>query len=654
MYTNLGGINVKLSDYMTQENQVLNLRNYTFEKAGAWSTRPGYTGFQTLVNGSFAPFSIYEYIYNPFTAMDLNLTFSPVSYPGSTMYIYDSGTTLYKLQPTPGAITNGLGPGSTGVGPIDYLVFNNILYFANGYAFKKYDGLSTSYSYGLPGFRTGDFPPAGFNPDFPVTSATFTTSLPTGVFGNTYVQGQYVFRLGFVRPVLQEYAPPDYLFGPGSANLNLSLFQFGPPTGPTITIGVTPTKLGSFEIFLGPTIPFAQNPYYIQYGATTSYPFVLYQQYPGELEPKLMNLWILYGPTFINGMTQYFIATDGQGAQRFDFFPDTSFLTLVPRYIETYNNMLFMSGFSTAPSTVWHSDVNDADQVESDFFFEIRTAGNGEVITAMKTFQGSLVIFKQNSVHELTGDSPDTLSLKDVNLEYGCLSNQGVVAFQNKLWFMDSKGIVEYSGNNVGLISEKVLIYLNNCNKLTARFYHLKKYNQVWCLAQDNTNLKYKAFVYDYLLDAWTIYDDFDAIGGSNLFNNGREEKELHFYGRNASLQPKFFAFNSSLFSDDGFGITQTIQTKFHKRLGDSTQELWRRFFLNNSVEGSTLGITLNFIPDYGTNVSLTRTMGMTMFQSRIDYGLSAKSMSVEILAKSTTRIQVNGYTIESRYLRPV
>jgi len=106
--------------------------------------------------------------------------------------------------------------------------------------------------------------------------------------------------------------------------------------------------------------------------------------------------------------------------------------TLVPRYLETYNNMLMMSGFSSAPSTVWYSNLAEPDQVGEENSFDVRTS-NGDVITNMIVFQSTMIIFKRNSVHSLSGSSPDTLSLKDVNLSYGCVNSTAAVVFKNKL-----------------------------------------------------------------------------------------------------------------------------------------------------------------------------------------------------------------------------
>lgn len=650
MYKNLGGINVKASDYMTGDNQVLNLRNYTFDRPGAWVSRPGYTGIATLnAGGSYAPDSIFEAIFQgSSTRPVIGPSMQAFSQSSATLFIYASGTTLYN-NTSLSAIASGLGPGSSGVGPVDFQIFNNNLYFANGYTFQKYTGYySLLYS----------VPPGGFN-----ISPYFIFS--GGNLGATFAS---IFTGGGTLATGTFYAQ----FAPARFNPQTNNYEYGTPNGQTFVFSNPTSANGVITFFVGNTLPFSTS-IYNQYGVSwaalyingpgtggeyflgTTQPFAIgpFIDSPNPL-PDGSGDFVLGS---VNGSTQWYLNYNiakgdfPQTAQE----PQTNiYFTLAPRFLETYNNMMFMAGFSLTPSIVWHTELGNPDIIEPEYFFEVRTTGNGDILTAMKVFQNSLVLFKQSSTHILTGDSPETLSLQDVNLDYGCLNNEAAVTFENKLWFMDIKGIAEYNGANTFIVSAPVESYLDECDKFTARGYHLKKYFQVWYLVRVSGTSNWRIFAYDYLIDAWTIYDIFLVTGGSNLFTNSDSTKDLVFYGQNASLQSKFMKFNSSAVTDDGFGITHIIKTKNHKRLGDSTTELWRRFFLNNSIGSSHLGVTLNFYPDYGSSIYYTANMGTTMFQSRIETGIPAKSMSVEIVVNATQKITVNGYTIESRYLRSV
>lgn len=638
-YKNLGGINIKASEYMTGENQVLNLRNYTFDRPGAWKSRPGYTGFATLnAGGSYAPDSIFEYINSGISAILSGLGGATVVVNAGPIFIYSSGTTLYEYTPTLQAIASGLGPGSSGAGPIDFQVVNNYLYFANGYSFKKYLGFSSiSFNYSVPfGVSGSNF---GLEPYYiEYAGATYSTQ---GTIGFTVPTGDYHFR---VAPARYDPIERTYEYGlPATANGNANFTLVVP----------APFSQSSMQLFFGTLAPPLSGTLFTNHGVSFMGIYL-----DGPIPDGNYYLWKTIPLTDLSlgnvfGATRWYYTATKLILTESSTGPETDmFFTLIPRYIENYNNMLFMAGFSGLPSTVYHSELGNPDVVEPEYFFEVRP--NGDVVTTMKVFQDSLIIFKTNSVHELQGDSPDSISLKDTNLEYGCLSNQAAVTFENKLWFMDRKGIAEYNGANTFIVSSTVENFLEECDKDTARGYHLKKYSQVWFVVKVTGQSYYRTFVYDYLINSWSIYDNFNVTGGSNLFTNSDNTKDVVFYGQNATLQSKFMRFGQSLTVDDGYGITYISKTKFHKRLGDTTQEMWRRFYLNNEVESSVIGVTINFYPDYGSSIFESRNVSLGQFQTRIDFGISAKSLSVEMIIRASDSITINGYTIESRYLRSV
>lgn len=630
---NIGGINQKASEYMTGENQVLNLRNYCFEKPGAWRSRPGYTGFATLGSGlTIYPGSLFEYAKST----------------GQSYVIYDSGPTLYSLDGHQ-AIFSPLGPSLQ----LDFEVYEDNLYFANGTQFARFSG-SYSVDLNLPYVTDA----GGFIPN-----ATFNTSFspPLGLIPEYNVTtGKYIFTLalvndrGIVGPALDVvyqgglgyYTPGVTTVGASSGLWRVWGFTIPPGYGASY---VLPYKNSGVNFSAG-IYPISTGSQLLSQEGASPVPFFL---------------------TTIGGVTTYM-------AEFPNFFavnpPVTSVLNrsnflsfslgsgLFPKYLEIYNNMMFMSGFEyvldeedklqSGKSTVFHSAIGEPEIVEPEYQFPVRT-NNGDYIRAMYVFQNALLIFKRKSIHQVTGASPETLSLQDVNLEYGCMNNRCIVQFEDKLWFLDEEGIAEFNGSNTYIVSYPVENSLNKCDFEDSWAFHAKKYHQVWFILRDRITATYKAFVFDYVSNEWTIYDDFYKVSAMALKGTPNQD-EVMYFGQNQSLIPKFFRFGESLSTDDGFGMTLVFQTRFHKRLGDSTQELWRRLFINNNLASASLGLTLNFYPDYGSSIFLSRTMGLTMFQSRIDYGISAKSMSVEGIIKSTEPVQINGYTIVSRYLRSV
>jgi hypothetical protein len=128
---------------------------------------------------------------------------------------------------------------------------------------------------------------------------------------------------------------------------------------------------------------------------------------------------------------------------------------------------------------------------------------------------------------------------------------------------------------------------------------------------------------------------------------------ENAFYGTYSGV---INAFGASLAGDNGVGMTTIMKTRFFADMGRSTTEQYRRFFVDlDPVLGFTSALSVNFFTDYGSSIQLTRTMYQSPFQSRIDFGLPAKSLAAEIInTTNTDPIKIHGFTIESREQRKV
>jgi len=650
-YQNFGGINVKASDYTTGPNEVLDLRNYTFVRPGRWDTRHGVEVSYSLAKSSFSlmPRSNIQYIKDD----------------GSSYQLFDSGQTLY-LRGSNTALSGSLSPGLTAP-LIDYVVQNNYLYLANGYASKRYDGSNTVEWNVLSGLTGVGVFIANTQTSFSL-GCTFNISL-TPTNGQTVILSALDFNwqhsIAGMRNSysLQTVAVAFNSFhNANGASFRRAIFPdhlgngFSLPGAPTF-VGFGQWVLFGFTMLQG----YGLSTVIIQkgstYGLTMAYPQLsrgIDTQYLTNIQysaPVSFNISLFPGVSTFECVT-------------FDHFTTSVFnyrfqdpLNLFPKYLQTYNNMLFMANITgqttpivvqSQPSTVYFSNLGEPEQVEDDSFFEIRT-GNGDEITGMINFQTNLIIFKKYSVHEVSGTSPDTLSVRDLTLEYGCVNNRAAVAFENTLWFVDINGIIQYNGSSFrNISSEKVKIYMDQVDKTKMSALHIKKDNEVWFSADQKT------FVYDYLADAWSIYDNLniDQNAGPAVMNYGASVVDATYWQSGASYHESV-RFNDSLNTDFGQAITHVIKTRYHKRLGDSTQELWRRFYLN-SDGASGLNATLNFYPDYGTSIYLQRSFGIDSFQERIDFGISAKSLSIEMIIKSSQYFSINGYTVESRYLRSV
>lgn len=331
------------------------------------------------------------------------------------------------------------------------------------------------------------------------------------------------------------------------------------------------------------------------------------------------------------------------------------YFTMSPRYMEIYNNQLFMAGFSSQLSTIYWSQIGEPEGIDPSFNAEFRT-NDGDRVTALKTYNGSLIVTKERSFHRVTGDNPSDFALQEISDQYGCVSNRGTVVFENKLWFLDPKGICEYDGASVRIVSNKVEDIFKRMNLNAARdnavAMHNREQNQVWfSFPIDGASYNNATVIYDYLTDAWSRFEGLQ-VSSLWLAKGTIPQRSPIVGGYTGTLA----FFGSTFTSDIGNAITCAIKTPYLYEAGQTFEKQWRRFYLNlDPISGSSQPITVNFRTNYGEGVSLTRVMYQAPFQSRIDFGLPSRSIQAEIIHSSATlSIRVYGYTFESRFQRRV
>ena len=206
------------------------------------------------------------------------------------------------------------------------------------------------------------------------------------------------------------------------------------------------------------------------------------------------------------------------------------------QFVAVWNNRLFFGGKmqedngGVAGDTVYNrvrysGNIGDPNIFEGagawplDWWFNI----DDVAITGMKSFNGALVVFGQNSINEIRGDMTGTeagtvngFALHQVMKGVGCIANRTIVPIDNNLYFLDRSGnVYSYDGSAVTLRSDKIAATIKGLStaqlsKACAEYYPLL--HQYW-LSVPNGSSSYDnlVLVYDTLLQAWTVYDDINA-----------------------------------------------------------------------------------------------------------------------------------------------
>lgn len=650
-FTNFGGINSKTSPYILGQNEFTNLINVDFQMPGSLTKRWGSTMYVgTTLSTKIV--GVYEYQttagFSQIIAVGQSTVYAATGFSLTPMYNYFGFTTTFGGTDFSGFVGTSFGTGYTfylgGTFWYDFENYANYLWGVNGQDIWKYDGSSFYFfSYGNPpgAFATYVLNSSGVSPDVggmtgyyfycygnvngrgyygPITSLDPTEQcIPNGAtqveidFYSTYFGITYGFEMGYGTTAIAIYRAGPY----DDANLPENQKTF-------FRIGLVPLGATSF---IDHNIP---------QGAT--------------LAPTSISM---VGELYNNNL---FGAADLFGTKP-QFFK--------PRYIELFNNQMFFGGFYanalntvTAnpmpnPSLVWFSDIGDPESIQPESNFEVKT-NDGDVLRGMKSYLSSLLLFKTNSFHRLSGQDPQNFALTEISTQYGCVSNRAICVATNTCYFLDRKGVIAFNGANIDIISNKidpVFARMNyNASLDQAAMTYDKVRNQIIVeIPIDDSLVNNFTVVYDTIVQAWTTYDGIKAASSSII--RGSLPNFSYIYGNyDGALQYN----GPSYFSDNGVAYTALIKTRFFNEIDPATTKQWRRIFFNMDQEsGST--VTVNLIPNYGTSNAITRSFVQSPYLSRIDFGIPSTALSFELSMYSPVdSLRLHGFTMEYRFQRNV
>lgn len=681
-YYQLNGVNTKSSKYEFPATEALALYNLDFDVPNAWQKRPGSTFFVGGTLGTSGPIgNLFEFV---------KLT-------GESYIVAASDTALFL------ASASGLTLLSSGWNngqPPDMLTFVNELWIANGQNFYSWSG------------NSGTIQPAGLKPqrttlsyfnDSSIGSATYqfvggaTMFLQIGQPASFVVRGAYV---GYTYVRSDGYqGPADFIknarnlvnhrnhsssgvdfFDPTFINPYLDGFTNAPgittiniwmatdfATSQSATLAIAPGGVGST---LSPTTYNIGNLGYLT--SFGSIPTMSQTLYPGAdlsrfhffTSIPVANLFLStdnagntsWATTFIPGGSFFdsfagVATSDAFSGMTFDFFT-----TYTPKYIEVDQNIMFSAGFSSAPSTLWYSEVGSPETILPESNFEVRT-NDGDRIYAIRTFNNQLIVMKENSFHKLIGSSVDNFQLIELSTEYGCISNRAILQVKQALYWLDKKGVLEFNGASFDIISTPVEGIFKRMNISAAKdmavAIHHKYRNQIWFgIPIDGSTQNNITVVYDYLVQGWTFFDGFNP--SSFGFVKGPLNNQTVWRG---SYSGHVSYFGESFFGDGGKAISCVALTRFENVGGENQTTLWRRFFLDvATATGASTQINCQFFANYDqSTVQATFGMFQNQFQSRAEIGINGKSAASSISHSSASLpLLINGYAWATRGLRNV
>ncbi len=266
-------------------------------------------------------------------------------------------------------------------------------------------------------------------------------------------------------------------------------------------------------------------------------------------------------------------------------------LMLKGKYLVVENDVAYLSGVSTDPSSVFYTDANPADLHST----LTALASNDEyvnqdegIITGLSFLGPILVVGKSNNTGVYTMNiftSPD-VTIEPIDFDGDVASHRSFVNAENDLKFLSTRGVyslAQRSGTSASYRafanSDPIRKIINNVlNKdTTASIYYKKTNNVYFAVDQGGGGVNDTLLVYSVLVSepgrfkyAWTLYENINA---NDFTSYTDEDGETHLLYADATRNQ--IVEMETGFADNGASINTKVRTK---TFDFESPETWKTF----------------------------------------------------------------------------
>lgn len=271
-----------------------------------------------------------------------------------------------------------------------------------------------------------------------------------------------------------------------------------------------------------------------------------------------------------------------------------------------HKDRVFYGGIQDHPDAFLFSYVYNCEEIGTyvfgDAIEEVSESGGGGMIrvpsspdvaiTALATFKGSLIIFKSDSIHILSGDNPSNYVLERLNVASGCLAANTVLLGNNALYYLSDDGIRYITTTGQEVIETFSLSHAVNKHLMT---YDPKKVvstyfkNRLYFFCQGDHP---STLVFFEATGSWSIYD----VEANCAFN----DKELDYLLFGSKTGYVYHLENEQLKDELTFDTYTPIRAMYATPFYSfNEQQITKRFnsimlfFKPNAVENSTVQLKI-------------------------------------------------------------
>lgn len=297
------------------------------------------------------------------------------------------------------------------------------------------------------------------------------------------------------------------------------------------------------------------------------------------------------------------------------------------RFVKEFNNFLFLANVTVSgtahPSRIYFSNIKDADTWTVTDFIEI-SKNDGQEITGIKVLSDRLVVYKTRSIYNIffTGDADIPFILPGggkSNSAVGCIAPFTIQDVNNGHVFLSYDGFYFYDGFNSFKISDKINTTILGFNKnrfVNAVSLVQKDKNRYWCgLTSSGASENDTVLVWDYSLNAWSVYDGLDPSAMATFYVGDSEERP--YWGDYAG-----FVYRSDIGSSDfPLNVETAIDAFYHTNWKHYSDLVDKKGIAHITIYNQIANSTLTFAYSYDFDEDDQFTQSFSLATSADVYG---------------------------------
>lgn len=270
---------------------------------------------------------------------------------------------------------------------------------------------------------------------------------------------------------------------------------------------------------------------------------------------------------------------DGTTLARPGTMPKAKFSIFTQSYhiasgVDGQQNRVYISELADASKfTRTATTLNNSTEVPGATVFSGTTAnfidiqpGDGDKITALGTFQGVIIVFKQFSVFQMTFDDTGNPVVTPVTNAAGCVSARSVKSVENDLYFLSREGVRVlgneanyFSSIRTNILSKRIEPTTQTINETSYTKANAIYFNNQYILsAPTSSSTIDTTLVYNKQFQAWSKWSGAEADAYTKFVNSSNEQILLFL----AQDGTQVYEFTPDIYTDNGVPIRAYLLSK--------------------------------------------------------------------------------------------